>query len=168
MAHNIVRQGENMKNFFIVVFVLVVGVGIGWLWNRYENRSCVLAENEIMQKYDFSIKNAVDLDKHLTTFRMYRELAEKGCPEHSDGYRKKASGEMALAEKIITERTLDGGGIYVGKDGTVVGTVNGGVVLRADMNKVAETVNQAVEAAAGIFGDMVDKMKDTKVNITIE
>jgi hypothetical protein len=141
-----------MKQFLIFCAILCVGAAIGWLVNNHYNRPCLLMEKQIMAGYGFSADARVDssdIVQKLQVARMYADLADSGCPEHREEYRRRA-------EVIVKSLSLQTAPIGVNSE------------IKIDMNKVSEAVNAATEKAVEAVGGFLDKMKDTKVSITVE
>jgi hypothetical protein len=138
-----------MKNFFIFIAVLGIGVGIGWLVSSHDSRPCVAQERQIMKNYDLSKQphNPNDLVQRLIVATMYSELAEKGCPENQADWREKADRELSAIRSVAS------------------------MEVNVDMKGVAEAanaVNAATTAASEALGKFLDRVKDTKINITVE
>lgn len=133
-----------MKNFIIGIFVLGIGVVIGWLANDYQNRPCILQERMIVRKYErvTDMQNSDPISRGLAMGRMYAELAENGCAENTPGYREKAAREFDA--------------------------IKASMEIKVDMQKVADTVNEAARQAADAVGKAFDQIKNTKVSITVE
>ena len=132
-----------MKNLLIIIAILGLGVGIGWLVSDYHARQnarpCVMAEKRIVAKYE-------SLEEPLKEFKMYFELAEYGCPENRREY----------VERFELEKRKFFGARAVGAE------------IRVDMEKVGRVVEEAVKPAVDAMLDAFDKMKDTKISITVE
>jgi hypothetical protein len=104
-----------------------------------------------MESYGFADGARIDSDdavQKLQVARMYANLADNGCPEHRKEYRQRA-------EVIV-------------KSLSIQGPVGINSEIKIDMNKVSEAVNAATEKAVEAVGSFLDKMKDTKVSITVE
>ena len=142
-----------MKKILIFVVILAIGFGIGWLVNNYYNRPCMIAERQIRQNYSFSKEMAEsdDIIQRIQLARMYAELATNGCPEKQDEYTSRYNAEVASINAQ--------GHLFI---------VNTGMEIKADMQKVADAVNEVTREAADAIGNFVDRMKNTKIKITVE
>jgi hypothetical protein len=140
-----------MRQFFIFLFILALGIAIGWLVNNYQNRPCLMMERRIMQSYGFendSRVDSADIVRKLQAARMYADLSDNGCPEHRQEYKQKA-------EVIV-------------KSLSIQGPIGINSEIKIDMKKVSDAVNTATEKAVEAVGAFIDNMKDTKVSITVE
>jgi hypothetical protein len=152
-----------MKNFVLILIVLGLGGVIGWFASEYSTRQnsrpCVFEEQRILQEHDFTRDGGVsdDVVRRADIIRMYAELAEKGCPERQTEYLQKYKEGMEY---------LQARGLFM---------VRGPREISAEVRVDVEKVGQAVEAAAAAVQPAVDAMvgaferiKDTRVSITVE
>jgi len=141
-------------NSFLLAAVMVLAAAVGWLvWDRRENRPCLGREKRIMLDYNFpdgdsSIGIAA---RRLYLAKMYAELAKDGCPEHSAEYAQKSEREVQQFKNIVAQETA---GI--------------GAEFKIDMQKFQDAVNEVADSARQTIESFIDKVKDTKINITIE
>jgi hypothetical protein len=150
-----------MKNFLIIVGVLMLGMGIGWLINEHrtqQNRPCVEEEARIRQEFT-GHADAVrvefpgsEMAQKIVRARMYYELSELGCPENQQEY---AGKSISINREINREL----GGSPIARVGTEI---------RVDMQQVADTVTEVTREAVAIIGDVVDRLRDTRISITVE
>lgn len=140
-----------MKKLLGFILILGLGFGIGWFWNNYENRPCVTLENKIRLNYKQEQERRLisnELMDKVSQARMYAELADSGCPENSRAYRDQS--EQIMGE--LAQR----------------GFVSINSEIKVDMDKVSAAVEEAVKPAIEAMGQFFDKVKNTKVNITVE
>ena len=149
-----------MKNFFIIVGLLGLGIGIGWFISDYQVRQarpCVAEEARIRKEFADITSSAraelgaeqADWIEKMSNVRMYADLAEQGCPEHQQNYRERHD---ALRRELNR-------GSFVARTGAEI---------RIDMDRVADTVNEVTREAVNVIGDVVDRIRDTRISITVE
>jgi hypothetical protein len=145
-----------MKNFFMFICVLAIGAGIGWYWSEYQARQnarpCVMLEKQIMQTYGFGMRDQAlpfEIIETVGYAKMFGELAEHGCPENKREY----VGRHEALMKDLAMRGL---------------VANSGTEIKIDMDKVGQAVEAAVQPAVNAMADFFDRVKNTKVSITVE
>ena len=141
-------------NTLLLAAVLALSAAVGWLlWDRHENRPCLAREKRIMRDYDFpdGEYGVGAAARRLYIAKMYAELAREGCPEHSAEFAEKSEREVQQFKNIVAQETA---GISA--------------EFKIDMQKFQAAVNEVADAARETFEGLIDKVKDTKINITIE
>ena len=144
-----------MKKFVIVVLLLGIGAASGWLVGRYQTRPCILKEERIRQEHAAAAIERehtlvpAGLREKIQNAKMYAELAEYGCPQNKYRY-KKRHGE--LMDQLRIEGLI----------------ASGGAEIRIDMEKVGQAVEAAVAPAVDAMMELFDRVRDTKISITVQ
>jgi hypothetical protein len=108
-----------------------------------------MLEKNIMHGYGFQSGDDIPsgLVEKANYAAMFRELAERGCAENRQSYADRY-------DAVMRELYMRG----------AVGSAE----IRIDMDKVGQVVEAAVQPAVNAMADFLDKMKNTKVSVTVE
>jgi len=82
---------------------------------------------------------------------MYEDLAANGCERNHDEFVKRASDNMAkVTQALAAERAANMEMIVI------------------DMQEVVDTVNEITREMADAIGGFIDRMRNTRINVTVE
>ena len=142
-----------MKNFLIIMAVLGAGVGIGYFISTRDTNPCIAEEKNIRQRYEeYAERNGTnETIRGLVIAKMYEDLAANGCEHHRNDYANRAVTEMMRVNAALTAEQ---------------NAISGAIVI--DMNEVANTVNEVTREMADAIGGFIDRVKNTRINVTVE
>lgn len=140
-----------MKSFLIMIFSLGIGCGIGWLLHDYYKRPCIMEEERIMKRFDVPAAN--QMIKLLNSVNMYEDLIQNGCPENAENYKQKMGVDIQAMQQMLAEQ--DAAEVH-------------DMAITIDMQKVSNAMGEATREAAAAIGSLMDRIKNTKVNIVVE
>ena len=143
-----------MKNTLIILAVLATGIGTGYLISTNKTTtSCTAEERQIRQAYaDYTRQHGhTEILQALITARMYEELAENGCANNREDYATRAADYMARVNAAISAEHA----------------ANVEMVV-IDMQEIANTVNEITRDMADAIGTFIDRMRNTRINVTVE
>jgi hypothetical protein len=147
---SILHREERMKNFILIIVVLALGGAIGWFISEYNTqqnaRPCIILEKHIMTRHGFQGQGESSVQ--VDYFRMYAELVEHGCPENKPEFKERFEEEM--------------------KKQPLRGVLGAAAEIRIDMDRVGRAVEEAVQPAVDAMINVFDRVKDTRINITVE
>ena len=133
--------------------VLATGIGIGYFVANTRTTPCMAEEQKIRQAYTEYAKRHGNnpILQGLVVAKMYEDLSVNGCEHHRENYANRAVVEMMRVNAALSAQH----------------NANADMIV-IDMQEVADTVNEITREMANAIGGFIDRMRNTRINVTVE